>query len=631
MKLLKQEKLDKTIAENFSYDFIVANDGLYLIEVNASAKSWWQNLKSFKSLLNDDDLALILDRMEISTSASNENGVRAAWHGNELKGFLKTVIIAVRLKKGEHHLSFASDQKPYLKNIAIFQLEETDKDKITYIPLINNPAEKGNGRPWLSFIFFNLPVKDVAIFAKAGKSGRDDDDIKLIIDGETQKNNDKKSHQNWYWCGKILKGEEKEFRKILNFNSGFHYIDLLADESPFLKKIEITLSENNNGNGNNIKKYAYKGINGAEDYNKFDDIIAAKTNYWNSQFLSDTNPPEEVLDLNLVKAIIFQESRMGYDEKAKINIMQIGNSGDPSLKTLKGELKEYWIHNGKKILLKYDNAEINKEDDSINWGIRWLYHKAQGITADNKRYWLSWREAVKKYGPPNDKYGNNVWDIYIKGIDKRSKPPLKLWFIFAPFILILLSGVFWLYNNQGRVFISYHEAEKNGQWLCDNESWVDVAVLDGLKFKKTKINKIQAIEKDCSGLIKDSLKYFYADLDNDGAYEIALDGKWDNGNQVKYFLKIQKDKLAVMPVNGSHLYGDSEGLVKENVYLNWPDAQNRYTFIAEDIAHYSNALSAIFRDFYHFNDQGEIELYRRETETLTGNVFKIGQIAEIPL
>ncbi|MFH1255276.1 MAG: hypothetical protein V1667_02300 [bacterium] len=172
MKLIKQEKLDKTIAENFSYDFIVANDGLYLIEVSASAKSWWQNLKSFKSLLNGDDLALILDRMEISTSASNENGVRAAWHGNELKGFLKTVIIAVRLKKGEHHLSFASDHKPYLKNIAIFQLEETDKDKITYIPLINNPAEKGNGRPWLSFIFFNLPVKDVAIFAKAGKSGR---------------------------------------------------------------------------------------------------------------------------------------------------------------------------------------------------------------------------------------------------------------------------------------------------------------------------------------------------------------------------------------------------------------------------------------------------------------------------
>jgi len=180
MKLIKQEKLNKKIVDKFDYDFILDDDGLYLIEIIASAKSWWQNLKSFKSLLNDDDLALSLDRMEISTSSSNETNARSVWHGNELKGFLKTVVTAIKLKKGKHTLSFTPDQKPYLKSIMISQPEETDK--ITYIPVDNNPAQKGNGRPWLSFILINLsgdfrimattlPISTMIEPSKKGKAG----------------------------------------------------------------------------------------------------------------------------------------------------------------------------------------------------------------------------------------------------------------------------------------------------------------------------------------------------------------------------------------------------------------------------------------------------------------------------
>jgi len=624
MKLIEQKNLDKEITEKFSHDFSIVDDGLYLIEVIASAKSWWQNLKSFKSLLNDDDLALMLDRMEISTSESNETNARAAWHGNELKGFLKTVVIAVKLKKGKHILSFTPDQKPYLKNIAISQIEETDK--ITYIPADNNLAQKGNGRPWLSFILINISIKNITILAKAQKRGRDDDDIKLIIDGEIQKNQDKKSHKDWYWCGKILKGGKKEFKQIVNFNHGMHYVDLWADESPFLEKIEMVLSEENNNDEKKVRKYAYQGVNGQENYNKFDVAIAEIADDWNSQFLNDTDPPEEILDPNLVKAIIFQESRMGYGEGAGINIMRVGVQGDASLKTLRGELKEYWIHNGKKIQLKYNDAIINKPEDSIKWGIRWLYHKAMRVTTDNKRSWHTWREAIKRYGPPNEKYSNNVWDIYTKGIDKRGRSPIRLWLIFIPLALILFSGASWLYKNQGRVFISYHQAEKYEQWLCGNESWVEVMAIDGFSVKKVKLNEVQASPGDCWGLKKNSLKYSYYDLDNDGKHEVVLDGRWDNGNQVKYFLKVNKDNLSVIPVKGQRNY--REKLNKEIVYLNWPDERGKYTFAAETVI---QSFHTIFRDFYHFNDKGEIELYRRETEELTGDVSKIGKITEMPL
>lgn len=627
LKLIAKEEIGKEIIDKFNYDFILADDGIYLIEIIASAKSWWQNVKNLRSFFKDDDLALTLDRMEISTSDSNKTDARAVWNGNELKGLLKTVVIATKLKKGKHILSFTPDQKPYLKSIIISQLEETDK--IIYIPIDNNLAQKGDNRPWLSFVIINLSIKDIAILAKADKIGKDDDDIKLIIDGEIQKNEDKKSHQNWYWCGKVLKGKEKEFKKTVDFNYGFHYIDLWVDESPFVEKIEIVFGENGKNDENNIREYTYRGVNGQEDYNKFNKAIIAKTDFWNSQFLNDTNPPEEILDPNLVKAIIFQESRMGYDEDARINIMQVGNAGDPSLKTLRGELKEYWIHDGKKILLEYNDARINNEDDSIKWGIRWLYHKAQGITVNNKRYWLPWREAVKKYGPPNDKYVNNVWDIYIRGIDKRSKPSLKLWFIFLPFMIILLSGAFWLYNNQGHIFFSYH-GEKN-KWLCGDEAWLNVAVLDGFKLKRAKIDEIQEVKKDCTGLKKDSLKYSYVDLDNDGKKEIVLDSRWDNGNVVKYFLKIKKDKLVLIPINGLYMYGYSNSLNDEEVYLDWKDEQGRYTFVTEGIVHYSNAPNTIFRDFYYFNNKNEIELYRRETEELTGDISKIGLITEMSL
>jgi len=247
MILIKQEKIIKEVSGRYDWAFDLADDGLYLIEIIAGAKSWLQNLKSFKSFLNADNLALTLDEIEISTSKSNENNARAAWNGNELKGCMKTAVIAIRLKKGKHALNFNVKQKPFLKNISISLVEEPDK--IIYIPTDNNPAEKASGRPWLSFVVINLSVWQISILAKAQKRGWDDDDIKLIIDGEVQKNDPpvggKSSHKDWYWCGKADNGTAKEFKKPLNFNHGFHYSDLYADETPFLEKIEVLLKLDN--------------------------------------------------------------------------------------------------------------------------------------------------------------------------------------------------------------------------------------------------------------------------------------------------------------------------------------------------------------------------------------------------
>ena len=160
--------------------------------------------------------------------------------------------------------------------------------------------------------------------------------------------------------------------------------------------------------------------------------------------------------------MIYQESRMGFDETAGVNVMQVGNAGDPSILTLRGKLPEYWIHNGKLILLKYD-AKVETIKDSINWGVRWLYHKAQGSTSDKKRYWKSWYEAVVGYGPGKQEYVDSVWDIYKKGIKNDKKLGIiRLWSIILIMMLPLFfsGGVAYSLDNKIKGQIVSGESEQ---------------------------------------------------------------------------------------------------------------------------------------------------------------------------
>lgn len=476
MRLIEEVKINNVIKEIYYYNFELVQDGIFLIEILASAKSWWQNFISLRSFFNDDDIVLNLDGNEIFASISKDMDVKAVWNGNELKGLSKTVLLAVRLKKGNHTLSFKPDKRPSLENIRMMELEPKDNNKIIYVPTVNNPPENGDRRPWISYFFLNLAVAELTILAGADKEGRDDQDIKLIVDGEVEMSDEKKSHKDWLWCGKVLKGKEKEFKKEVNMQEGKHFVELWADKSPYLKKMEVIVAVLNNGidesSGKIIQPYLCGGSECKEDYNRYDNIISDAVSYWNNEFLKDTDPPDEILDPNLVKAIIYQESRIGFDKTAGVNVMQVGNKGDPSILTLKGELPEYWIHNGKTILLKY-NAEVKSVEESVNWGVRWLYHKAQGSTKDKKRYWIPWREAVIKYGPPKDEYVSSVWGIYKQGIKNDKKIGIiRLWSIVLIIMTLFLNGgtVYSLENQiRDQIIIDGQSEQLEGIELAHNQ------------------------------------------------------------------------------------------------------------------------------------------------------------------
>lgn len=204
-----------------------------------------------------------------------------------------------------------------------------------------------------------------------------------------------------------------------------------------------------------IKQYSYRGINGKEDYNRYDPIIKSIVAKWNKEFCDDFFPPGEPLDPNLVKAMIYIESRMGYfqsnDYPAYPDIMQVADVRNPAIHTLNNDgwkdksgarAQEREWNKGKVSILNYrGKANGASPEKSIRWGVRWLYHCVQGITYENIRYWRSWKKAVGRYnGEGNKTYTKEVFGIYTNGIDARSKPSVKL-FVLSVLALALLGGV----------------------------------------------------------------------------------------------------------------------------------------------------------------------------------------------
>lgn len=236
--LIKEKQFNKRLDDNFEWPFEIAEDGLYLVEIIASCDNWLQNWKYF---FNDDDLAVKIDDIEFG-KLNGKGGLlngEAAWNGNNLKGLKKTAIFILDLKTGEHKVNFIINKKPFIESVKVIKVD----NEINYLPEKNRQAQYGNGRQWISIALVDLPLGKLKISAKAEKREQDSDDIKLIVDGQIQKNKESEKFKNWYWCGSLDKGKEKFFEEKTNFEKGLHYIELWADRKPILNKVELSLCE----------------------------------------------------------------------------------------------------------------------------------------------------------------------------------------------------------------------------------------------------------------------------------------------------------------------------------------------------------------------------------------------------
>jgi len=624
MKKILERKLNQAIKEKeFIFNFQIEKQGIYAIEITGSAKSWFQNLVNLRSFFKDDDLTLRIDNIEFPKRGLKQRRLfdgEVAWNGNNLKGLKKTDLFLINLEKGKHALEFLADQSPKIHSIRIYQLEKNEKE-INYLPEDNYSIEDGNRRQWLTIILVNLGLKTFKITAsvKEGKKflffKKDDSDLKLIINGEIQENQESKSHKNWFWCGRTLKGKEKTFEKELNLSSGLHYIEFWADRSPEVKETRIGISQKESYpifQLKDIKKYTYKGINGNEDYNRFDKEILETVNFWNKFFLSQEYPPKEPLDPNLVKAMIYVESRMGYYTSeeghypAYADVMQVADPRNPAIHTLNndgwvdpttGEIaREYeWTEKGIKVLDYHKKANGATPKESIFWGERWLYHKAQTITENRKREWKLWITAVKNYHHKDDiTYQKKVFEIYQKGISPKG---IKLWNI-SFLALFLLTGILGIYilSNQGRIDLVFKNLNSQGDYQ------IIAKILDGVWYKKINLATVYKNGANFLGLDKSlPIKITWQDLTGDKKDEVIISGHYFDNKIRIYILSKINDKWKIILKRDEYegiepaFYGDGVFFVSRGV--NRP-----IEIVEENLIPYSNAPLEIWRSYYQYDE-----------------------------
>lgn len=237
------EKFNRKIESEFSYIFKVNADGNYALTIKASCRPgwgnrWWLKIKDvIKDILNlhldDDDLRLEIDGI-VFKKPGGKRGLYnspAAFSGTKILGKTKTVILVISLSEGEHTIRFIPDGAPYLESVFI----EPIGNQNNFSGYFNLQAEKENFYSWHTSVFVESVLNHFTLTAKADilVNSSDDDDLKMIIDGEVQENKDSR-HTKSFFCGSSLKGREKTFDKKLNLARGTHYIELFADNQPIL-------------------------------------------------------------------------------------------------------------------------------------------------------------------------------------------------------------------------------------------------------------------------------------------------------------------------------------------------------------------------------------------------------------
>lgn len=447
------------IKSPLNHSFDLAKEGLYAISIKASAQpgwknKWWLNFKKaledyFDLHLDDDDLRIEID----GTTFPKLDGKKglfnspAAFSGTKTLGQIKTIYFIINLGAGPHTIKFIPDGAPYLESLSVEKTEDPQKVNFS----INDRAGNENYYSWYTFAVINTSLKSIQIEALANtrQNDTDDDDLKIIINGQVQKNSTNR-HKDSYFCGFSQKGVPTTFIKNLETKEEINYLELYADKTPALDSIKLTLAPPEiEITQTNIKIYR-PGPKG-EDYNRFDETIRETVDFWNTEFLSQNYPPPQPLDPNLVKAMIYVESLVGYGsgESADPDVMQVGNKNDPAIHTLNNDgwvdprtgavSREYeWQVNREAVLDYQGKAGAETPEQSIKWGVRWLYHKAQKIVA-GVRQWKSWEQAVRNYNGGGDPdYLKKVYGIYKSGTEVGGK---KLWslILFLPLFLSLFS------------------------------------------------------------------------------------------------------------------------------------------------------------------------------------------------
>ncbi|PIR57594.1 MAG: hypothetical protein COU72_00125 [Parcubacteria group bacterium CG10_big_fil_rev_8_21_14_0_10_41_35] len=224
----------KKIKKPFIYKFNAPEDGLYSVSMEASCKSG-----RLLGMFGGQDLRVEIDGLKLREIPPKWRvqyfNIPPSWNGTKLKGLSKTIIFVLRLTKGEHELKFIPKKGAVIiKEPVISPLKD---GKI----ILNNQAQDGNRRPWITLALIGLELKMLDASVACEQREKDSDDIKIIIDNKIQKNDQSNWWgKNWRWQGRQLQGKTEEARFYPNLPKGIHYIEFWADRMPMLHHVSLS-------------------------------------------------------------------------------------------------------------------------------------------------------------------------------------------------------------------------------------------------------------------------------------------------------------------------------------------------------------------------------------------------------
>ena len=225
---------------------------------------------------------------------------------------------------------------------------------------------------------------------------------------------------------------EATFRFVVNKEGSFRLRITSSDNKINVCSQEFTVTQR-------IRKYALVPENGNVDYDKHDKAFESAAQSW-GLFYGNLVEPE------ILKAIGYRETELGYQANEHIDIMTVGNAGDhildrfhraPGYSDEKEAIPDENGINGFSIrYLNYPDASKSTAPIAIRWATCWLYHKAQkgkfqsspGNPPFDTEFsgWNSWETAVSFYGP-NTSYLGLVEGPWKRGINSEGGVNIYLW------------------------------------------------------------------------------------------------------------------------------------------------------------------------------------------------------------
>lgn len=427
MLLIHEDKRKRTIKNQEEIKFSSSSSyHLIILTVRAKAEKQISDLST-----DDEDLIVRIDDKTFPQLGSNRLlNSPAAFSGGALHNLAKTAYYLMHLQGKDHKIILKTDNPSgtaTFEDLKIYTLDSIEN--ITLEPKIQ--AEDGDRREWITFVLVELGLNVFTVELDLKRRFVDSDDVKVIVDGIIQRNFQSKLRKLWYFIASLFTNETQSATFAPRLNPGLHYIEFWADRMPTFNSIKIEFGEIN---VNELK--IYKDDKFGSDYNQMDNFIIKSTNFWNNFFLNQEYSPPEPLDPNLVKSIVYRESKLGYyPDKDIIDVMQVWDPANPARDAILGKTPANEFINQNRIgHISYSYPadkippEVRNREESIFWGVRWLYHKSQYLLENDNgtltipyvRKWRTWKQAVRSYNANSDlveDYVKEVFLVYEKGVD----------------------------------------------------------------------------------------------------------------------------------------------------------------------------------------------------------------------